>query len=146
MSLLRSGVVRFIGFVRKVEGDISVIEIFREFSDGLCRLNEFSHAFILYWLHLRDDEKFRNVLKVHPKGCTDLPEVGVFASRSPNRPNPIGLTVVELVEVKNNVLIVKGLDALPGSPIIDIKPYLKRDCKSRVIQPNWLEKHKKIGM
>jgi len=51
-----------------------------------------------------------------------LPEVGVFTSRSPNRPNPIGLTVVELVEVKNNVLIVKGLDAPPGSPIIDIKP------------------------
>lgn len=48
--------------------------------------------------------------------------MGVFTSRSPNRPNPIGLTVVELVEVKNNVLIAKGLDAPPGSPIIDIKP------------------------
>jgi len=138
MKFLRSGKIQFIGFVKEVRDNVSVIEIFKDFSDGLRHLDNFSHIFVLYWFHLRDKKKFRNVLTVHPRGRIDLPEVGVFASRSPNRPNPIGLTVVKLVEVKDNTLTVEGLDALPGSPIVDIKPYLKKDCKSNIKQPKWL--------
>jgi tRNA-Thr(GGU) m(6)t(6)A37 methyltransferase TsaA len=61
-------------------------------------------------------------MKLHPKGNPDNPLVGVFASRSPNRPNPIGVTKVKLLEVRGNILVVKGLDALNGTPVLDIKP------------------------
>jgi tRNA-Thr(GGU) m(6)t(6)A37 methyltransferase TsaA len=63
---------------------------------------------------------------------------GVFACRSPSRPNPVGLTVVELLGVEDNVLSVRGLDALPGSPVIDIKPYSPRsDCHPEAKAPDW---------
>jgi tRNA-Thr(GGU) m(6)t(6)A37 methyltransferase TsaA len=61
-------------------------------------------------------------MKLHPKGNPDNPLVGVFASRSPNRPNPIGVTRVKLLKVNGNILTVKGLDAFNGTPVIDIKP------------------------
>jgi len=62
-------------------------------------------------------------LKVHPRGRLDLPLVGLFATRSPYRPNPLGLKLVELIKRKDNVIKVRGLDAIDGTPVIDIKPY-----------------------
>lgn len=127
-----------IGVVEKVDDDLSRVKIFPDFCDGIFRLNEFSHVIILYWFHLRDNEKERCVLHVVPKRHFANAEVGVFASRSPSRPNPIGLCVVELVKVDGCVLTVKGLDALEGSPVIDIKPYLPRaDFVSNVKTPEW---------
>ncbi|MHC1610013.1 MAG: tRNA (N6-threonylcarbamoyladenosine(37)-N6)-methyltransferase TrmO [Candidatus Methanospirareceae archaeon] len=138
--------LRFIGVVeeRNEEGE-SKIRIFDEFRDGLKGLDTFSHIFTLYWFHLRDTEEERGVLRVIPRRQPGSPEVGVFASRSPSRPNPIGLCVAELVKIEDNILSVKGLDALEGSPVIDLKPYIPRvDSVPDAVVPPWaLREHKR---
>lgn len=86
-------------------------------------LEEFSHIVVVFWM----DQALsgRGVPhKVHPRRRPDLPLVGLFATRTPCRPNPVGISVVRLVERRGNVLKVKGLDAINGTPIIDIKSYL----------------------
>jgi len=118
---------------------LSWVRILPEFCDALFRLNEFSHVIVFYWFHLRDDAKERRVLRVVPKRHGAKSEVGVFASRSPSRPNPIGFCVVELVRVDGCVLVVRGLDAFVGSPVIDVKPYLPcGDFVSSVRAPAWV--------
>jgi len=130
--------LRFIGVVESVKEGLSSIRIFDEFAEGLKGLDTFSHLIILYWFHLREGEEGRSVLKVVPRRHPGAPEVGVFASRSPSRPNPIGLSVSELVKIESNILWVKGLDAVEGSPILDIKPYLPRaDAFSAAVVPEW---------
>jgi tRNA-Thr(GGU) m(6)t(6)A37 methyltransferase TsaA len=126
-----------IGVVENVN-ELARVRIFPEFCDGLYRLNEFSHVIILYWFHKRDSEKERSVLRVMPKRHLARQEVGVFASRSPSRPNPVGLCVVRLVKIDGCVLVVDGLDAFEGSPVVDVKPYLPRaDFVSDVKVPEW---------
>jgi tRNA-Thr(GGU) m(6)t(6)A37 methyltransferase TsaA len=114
--------VRFIGSVEQVDGDYSTILIFPEFLDGLDGIQSKNKLYILYWLHQRDSPEHRSILKVVPRRHGATRSTGVFNTRSPSRPNPIGLTIVDLVKVKSNKLIVKGLDAFKGSPILDIKP------------------------
>jgi tRNA-Thr(GGU) m(6)t(6)A37 methyltransferase TsaA len=81
----------------------------------------------------------RSIIKVHPKGNHNLPLVGVFASRSPARPNPIGITTVKLLERRENVLKVTGMDAIDGTPVLDIKPYIPGDDSSTEAKtPGWL--------
>jgi tRNA-Thr(GGU) m(6)t(6)A37 methyltransferase TsaA len=119
-------------------GELSKVKIFPEFCVGLEGLNNFSHIIILYWFHLRDNEEERRTLQVVPRRHLDAPQVGVFASRSPSRPNPIGLCIVELIKIEECTVTVKGLDALEGSPIIDVKPYLPRaDAISEARVPEW---------
>jgi tRNA-Thr(GGU) m(6)t(6)A37 methyltransferase TsaA len=78
-------------------------------------------------------------LQVHPEAKDDLPLVGLFATRTPLRPNPIGLTSVELLSVEGTTLRVRGLDAFDGTPVLDIKPYLIRgDLKPEASVPRWL--------
>ena len=86
-------------------------------------IEDFSHLLVLYWAH-RVPTEGRSLIKAHPMGRKDLPLVGIFSTCSPARPNNICATVVRLLERKENVLKVEGLDALDGSPIIDIKPYI----------------------
>jgi len=86
-------------------------------------IEDFSHIMVLYWAHHVTPEG-RSLLKGHPMGRRDFPLTGIFATCSPARPNPICLTAVRLLERKGNVLKVGGLDAIDGSPIIDIKPYV----------------------
>jgi len=130
--------VKFIGRVVEVKGEESKIEITSEFCRGLFHLNHFSHLIVLYWLHLRDSENDRRTLRVIPMRHEGAPEMGVFGTRSPSRPNPIGLCVVELLKLENCALIVKGLDAQEGSPILDIKPYISRaDSIPEAKVPEW---------
>ena len=130
--------VKFIGRVVEVNGEESEIEIMSEFCRGLFHLNHFSHLIVLYWLHLRDNENDRRTLRVIPMRHEGAPEMGVFGTRSPSRPNPIGLCVVELLKLENCALIVKGLDAQEGSPILDIKPYIPRaDSIPEAEVPEW---------
>ncbi|MGQ4892708.1 MAG: tRNA (N6-threonylcarbamoyladenosine(37)-N6)-methyltransferase TrmO [Candidatus Njordarchaeia archaeon] len=121
------GVVFFIGIVEEVNGEISKIKIYEEYKDGLEGIENYKKILILYWFHKRDDYRNRQTLKVHPKGDKTSPMRGVFATRSPSRPNPIGVTPVELVGIEGNILYVKGLDAYPGSPIVDIKPIKRKE-------------------
>ena len=87
-------------------------------TDALYGLQPGQHLIILFHFHRAKDYKLRQ----HPRGNTRRPKTGVFTLRSPHRPNPIGFSTVELVEMKDNILSVKGLDALNGSPVLDIKP------------------------
>ena len=103
-------------------GDVvSEIEIHPEFADGLLHIEQNKHLIILYWAHLAK----RDMLKTIPPRSSEMH--GVFASRSPGRPNPLSLCITELVKREGNILRVKFLDALNGSSVIDIKPYTKMD-------------------
>jgi tRNA-Thr(GGU) m(6)t(6)A37 methyltransferase TsaA len=117
----------------------SEIVILPEFAAALDGVTEYSHLYVLFWLHEITDEK-RQTLKVHPRGRNDLPLVGVFAVRTNLRPNPIGLTVVELLKVEGNILTVRGLDAFNDTPVIDIKPYDPWDTVNDAKVPKWWAK------
>lgn len=118
----------------RVESSITIEPAYAESLDGI---EDFSHIIVLYWLH----ESIGKVpLKVHPQGRADLPLTGVFATRSPFRPNAIGLTIVKLLERKRNVLKVAGLDAIDGTPVLDIKPYLPKDSIPEARYPDWVSK------
>lgn len=102
-------------------------------------LGLFSHIIVLFWMH----EVTRGgavSARVHPKGRHDLPLVGLFATRSPERPNPIGLSVVRLLDCQGNTLRVKGLDAIDGTPVVDIKPYMPRDLVVGATSPEWVSR------
>jgi tRNA-Thr(GGU) m(6)t(6)A37 methyltransferase TsaA len=139
-----------IGYVHRASKDedvkdrslISKIIIRKDLVEALEGIEDFSHVFVVFYMHQISEEEKRN-LKVHPRGRLDLPLLGVFATRTAFRPNPIGLTLVELLERKNNVLIVKGLDALDGTPVLDIKPYNSEDMVLHARVPEWLKKLQK---
>lgn len=132
------GDLRFIGVVEDANEQKAKIRLFPEFCAGLLGIEEFSHIVLLYWLNQRDNEEDRRTLLVFPRRHAVNFEVGVFACRSPSRPNPIGLCVVELVDVDGCTITVKGLDALQGSPVVDIKPYIPRaDSVADARVPNW---------
>ncbi len=110
-----------------------------EFTECLDGIEAFSHIVVLYWAH-QISEHGRNTHRVHPGGRKDYPLVGVFATRSPARPNPICTTTVELLERDGNLLRVRGLDAVDGSPLIDVKPHLPSfDAPSNVNLPDWMK-------
>jgi len=121
------------------KGNVSELIINEEYKDCLDGIEDFSHIMVLYWAHRMNDEG-RNITKVHPAGKKEYPLVGVFATRAPARPNPICATTVELLERKENVLKVKSLDALDGSPIIDIKfHHPSYDAPPNVKWPDWVK-------
>lgn len=105
---------------REIESDI-VLD--RQWQDALLGLGEFSHIWVVFAFHLMPPPE---TLQIRPMQRQDMPLVGRFATRSPQRPNPIGITAVELLEVRGTLLRVRGLDALDGTPVLDIKPYLER--------------------
>ena len=130
--------IHFLGIVEKAEDQEARIRIYPEFCAGLKGIENFSHIIVLYWFHLRDEDGERRTLLITPRRHAGAPQVGVFASRSPTRPNPIGLCVVELTKVENCALFVKGLDADEGSPVIDVKPYIPRaDSVPDAKVPGW---------
>ena len=98
--------------------DVCEIEVFSEYEDGLQDIETFSHLHLFYWLH----QSSEHTLSVRTP-WEETPH-GLFATRSPNRPNPLGYAVVCLLERRRNVLRVHGVDAIDGTPVIDIKPYI----------------------
>ncbi|HEU65197.1 MAG TPA: tRNA (N6-threonylcarbamoyladenosine(37)-N6)-methyltransferase TrmO [Chloroflexi bacterium] len=113
--------------------EISQIEISEEFEEGLKDIEGFSHIIVIYWLH-----KFQGY-HLLVKTPWDDKLHGLFATRSPHRPCPLGLTVVELVARGKNVLKVKGLDAIDGTPILDIKPYIPSIDERSFVKLGWFE-------
>jgi len=101
---------------------VSEIVIDGSLTEALDGLEKFSHIIVLYWMHQIVTNEIP--LKVHPRGRQEFPLTGLFATRTPNRPNRIGKATVSLLGRQGNILRVKGLDALDGSPVIDIKPYI----------------------
>ena len=104
---------------------------------SIAGIHEFSHLEIIFFFDKVDDKKIHYEAR-HPRNNKEFPKVGIFSQRGKNRPNKLGVTMVELIEVRQRELIVKGLDALDGTPVIDIKPVMKEFLpKRRVSQPNW---------
>lgn len=100
-----------------------ILEVYPQFMDALKGIERSSHLIVLYW----GDRSDRSVLQ-SPTPFSEEP-VGVFSSRSPNRPNPIAFCVAELIRCEENLLVVKGVDALDGSPLLDVKTYARAiDC------------------
>jgi len=89
---------------------------------ALRGLEDFSHVVVVTWLHQAAFDPARH-LRRRPRGRADMPEIGIFAQRARDRPNPIGITAVELLEVGEEFLRVRGLDAIDGTPVLDLKPY-----------------------
>jgi tRNA-Thr(GGU) m(6)t(6)A37 methyltransferase TsaA len=108
------------------------IEIFNEYKAGLRDTDGFSHLIILFVFH--ESKGY----KLITKPLLDSRLRGVFSTRSPHRPNPIGLTVVKVISRRENVLRVAGVDMIEGTPVLDIKPYTSRDFK-KTIKLGWLK-------
>ena len=140
MTLKPIGIVRN-GFSEPVHQNwdkiVSDILIDNGLTEALDGLEEFSHILVLYWMH--QSNRAIKSYKIHPRGDPQLPLTGLFASRSPNRPNPVGKATVRLLQRNGNVLRVEGLDAIDGTPVIDIKPYIPRyDSVTDARVPQWI--------
>ena len=132
---------------RQVENNICELFIFPQWAELLDGIADFSHILVLYWPHLIAPQR-RNLKKVHPMGRKDLTLQGIFATCSPARPNPVLVSAVPLLERIENVVKVKGLEAVDGSPIIDIKPYSKTYYGvDNPTVPEWmLQIHRDLGI
>jgi len=124
----------------KIKGMVSKIFVNPALGGILDGLAGFSHALILYWPHLAKPGS-RSLIKVHPMGRKDFLPVGVFASCSPGRPNPILVTAVKVLGVEGNVLTVQGLEAVDQSPVVDIKPYTRHYLQVDGLKlADWMER------
>jgi tRNA-Thr(GGU) m(6)t(6)A37 methyltransferase TsaA len=121
---------------KEIESDLVIAAEWRDALDGLA---EFSHLWIIFFL---DRVNPADSLRVHPMRRVDLPRVGIFATRSPSRPNPLGICAAELLGIHANVLRVRGLDALDGTPVLDLKPYLERgDAMTKTRVAAWTRQY-----
>ena len=129
-----------IGTVR-VRGERVFLEILPEFAPALQGLGDFSHVWVFYWFHGNDRPEERATLKVHPRRDPANPLTGVFATRAPVRPNLIGFTACRILKVEGNVVEVADLDALDGSPLLDLKPYISQgDSIPQALTPQWVQR------
>lgn len=129
--------VRFkpIGRVRN-----NIVEIGKKWLKGLEGLEGFSHIILLGWLN----RTHKPVMKIRPKGIKNFSGIGFMATRTPHRPNPIGLTVVRLLKRRGGRFYVAGLDFTEGTPIIDIKPYTRKDFIKGFRMPGWVKRLDKL--
>jgi tRNA-Thr(GGU) m(6)t(6)A37 methyltransferase TsaA len=119
------------------QGEPGMIEVFQEYAEGLKDLDGFSHILVIYHFHrIRGSS-----LSVTP--FLDDQKHGVFSTRAPNRPNPIGISVVRLVSRERNTLHVKDLDIIDGTPLLDIKPYVPEFDAVEAEKTGWLQKQVK---
>jgi tRNA-Thr(GGU) m(6)t(6)A37 methyltransferase TsaA len=109
------------------------------FEDALEGVEEFSHITVLFWMH-RASPWDSSTPKVHPQRRADLPLVGVLATHSPYRPNRLGMTTVRLLQRRGRTLSVTGLDAINGTPVVDIKPFIPDDGTAGARVPRWVSK------
>ncbi|MCD6576883.1 MAG: tRNA (N6-threonylcarbamoyladenosine(37)-N6)-methyltransferase TrmO [Anaerolineaceae bacterium] len=112
------------------------VEVYEEYLPALSDLEGFSHIYLLYYFHLTKSVR----LKVIP--FLDNQERGLFSTRAPNRPNPIGLSVVKLTRVEDNILHVENIDVINGTPVLDIKPYVHEMEAVKNLRIGWLEKYR----
>lgn len=112
--------VRPIGYVRKADGR-TTIAVGAEYRPALLRLETLSHVWVLWWFDRNDTPEKRSVLQVHPRGDPSNPLTGVFATHSPRRPNPIGMTRCKVVSVRDDTVEIEDIDAFPDTPVIDLK-------------------------
>ena len=110
-----------IGWVRKTKNKTRIV-IYKKYQPGLMGVAELGEIWVLWWFNRKDNPRMRSILKVHPKGNPANPLKGVFATRSPMRPNLIALSRCTVLAVKRNIIEIDEIDALPGTPVLDLKP------------------------
>ncbi|EHP84584.1 tRNA (N6-threonylcarbamoyladenosine(37)-N6)-methyltransferase TrmO [Methanotorris formicicus] len=132
-----------IGIIKNIDNNTSKIILDEKLKEGLEHLEKYSHIVVIYYLN-KVLEEDRRVIKIKPHH-DDIPVLGVFATRFPARPNPIGLYVVKILKIDGNEITISKIDAMDGTPVIDIKPYIpKFDMPNEEIKlPDWVEKHLK---
>ncbi|MBI5057766.1 MAG: tRNA (N6-threonylcarbamoyladenosine(37)-N6)-methyltransferase TrmO [Nitrospirae bacterium] len=112
----------------------------QEYRKGLQGIEQFSHALIVTFLHEALFDPSKHLVR-RPRGLDTMPEVGIFAQRAKDRPNPIGITAVSIVRVEYGALIVRGLDAIDGTPVVDVKPYYPAyDRMINATVPEWVDR------
>ena len=129
-----------IGLVKRIQDEI-FLQVFDEYLPALQQLEHFSHVHVLWWADKHDNEKSRGIVECVPPYGENPPKTGVFATRSEYRPNPIAMTVAEILEVDHSKGIVKvvNLDAFDETPIIDLKAYFPTCDKVEKAQiPSWI--------
>jgi len=115
------------------------LEVDPQYQDAFLGLEQFSHIDVFYWLHENDHDEGRAVLQVHPQGDRANPLTGVFATRSPLRPNPIAVSRCRVIAIQGCTLEVDAIDARDGSPLIDIKAYIPYSDDDEDIRiPDWV--------
>ena len=120
-------------------GDVvSIIELDSAFSEeALFQIESFSHAEIVFYFHRVDENKIETGAR-HPRNNQSWPKVGIFAQRGKNRPNRLGVTTVKILKREGRQLFVQGLDAIDGTPVLDIKPFIKEFLpREEIRQPVW---------
>ncbi len=119
-------------------GIVSAIEIFDPIgAEGLAGIEDFSHAEVIFYFHQVEEQKIVTGAR-HPRNNSAWPRVGILAQRGKNRPNRLGLAVVRIVKREMNKLYVEGLDAIDGTPVLDIKPVMREFLpQGNVRQPEW---------
>ena len=120
---------------KAAKGIKGMVEVFSQYEEGLKDIKGFSHIILIYHFHLS------KAYSLEVKPYMDNKLHGVFATRAPARPNPIGMSVVRLTEVKRNNLYIKDIDIVDGTPILDIKPYISELSSEDIIKKGWLEKN-----
>ncbi len=119
---------------------VSEVVLDETLSEGLDGVEQFSHLLILYWMH-RAAEAEPVRMRRRPRGRADMPELGIFAQRAPQRPNPIAVAAVKLLRREKNRLFVQGLDAINGTPVLDVKPYIPQyDAVASARVPEWVDR------
>jgi len=117
----------------------SAIVLDAALADGLRGIEAFSHALVLFFMHEATFDPATDLVR-RPRGRADMPETGIFAQRAKHRPNPIGVTAVRIAGRDGNVVRVCGLDAIDGTPVLDIKPYVPAfDRRDDVRVPGWMQ-------
>lgn len=132
-----------IGWVRKADGRTRLV-LDKQYQAGLLGLDGFSHIYVYWWFDRNDTPDKRAVLQIHPSppGNMAHPLTGVFATRSPFRPNLIGMTLCKIVAVKDNCVEIAGIDAFDDTPVLDIKPHVPRfDAAPGATIPWWLQRN-----
>lgn len=129
-----------VGTVEKADGQTR-LRIADRYAKALKGLDGFSHVVVLYWFDRNDTPQKRGVLQVHPRGNRANPLTGVFACRSPARPNLIALSTCRVLGVEGSVVRVDKIDAFAGTPILDLKPHIPAiDAPKGVTLPDWLSR------
>lgn len=127
-----------VGVIRKQNEDVR-IEIYEKYRDALLGLDDFSHITVCYWFHENDTPEKRKTMQVHPRKNKQNPLRGVFATHSPLRPNLIALSVCKIMSIKDNTIFIEKIDALDGSPVIDIKCFIPSSAQASEIKlPDWV--------
>ena len=120
---LKAFAVHPIGHFKETDGQTRIV-VDKKYQVGLLGLAGYSHIQVFWWFSNNDTPEKRAILQVHPRGNKDNPLTGVFATRSPFRPNLIALTLCKIVSIKDNIIEIETTDAFDGTPILDIKPFI----------------------